>query len=232
MMRIVPLLDRWDGVLPEEYIRCVAHRLVREVPDGALAACWSGPHRDGLLHSYNSPGDYSAFADFWLSQMPVSELFVSSGGAIWMHWLDFDGSAIFADDAGVFAAMTAPPSPSPFAAGRRKLISDFGRQFFRKEKYPEDLAPQPCNGLIAKFASMHLSVARESKGRTLRFNYDGDFYGAWHTPIIWVRCGDPVAFSADMPVETQKWEWGRGGPVLWTGHSFRAFGRGQIEWAL
>jgi hypothetical protein len=228
--RVFALASSWGVTMPEGYGAIVQARLDAETPDGALSSSWTGPHRDALLHGYNTPADYRAFANFWRPSSTITQAPKFSKDMCWLHALDFHGSVILADDAGVIAAVMPAPLTSPVYLGRKKVVKDFIQQCLRNKRYAEDVMPLLCNGAIPGFEPAKLSLARAHGKMTLSLTLDTAQMGAWHSPITWTPENANVDVSCDGWMETRVWKWGGKGSSPWVGHSFRIFDKGRVTW--
>lgn len=214
----------WSITHPEGYIAHVHDRLDPELPDGALSARWTGPFRDVLLHGYNTPDDYRAFATFWTVDIPRTAA-NAVPDALVRYPLDFSGSCLIANGQGPLAAITTAPLKPPEDNGRIQGLREGLRNVRRKPRYAENLFPEPLTQSGFRFGAMHFHC----NGETLTMEVqDAPFQ---QSPVIWTLERMPVPKTEGV-MEMAVWNWSRPGGPVWRGHSYRIFGRARLRWAL
>jgi hypothetical protein len=216
--------DDWGLPQPQDYLAQIHDRLDPEQPDGALSARWTGPFRNALLHGYNTPDDYRAFAEFWAADL-LCKRACEFPSTLIRYPLDFFGASLIADGSGPLFALTSAPSGPPEDIGRKKEIRQMLRTLFRRSRYAENLQPETLtdDGFRVKGARFHYD------GRRLTMDVPG--FSAWHSPVVWTK-QSVMAPEPQGTMEIQRWEWSRPGTPIWIGYSFRVFGSAQVRWIL
>jgi len=211
----------WGLAQPEGYIAHIHDRLDPEQPDGALSARWTGPFRDVLLHGYNTPDDYRAFAKFWTAGISRSAT-TKAPDTLVRHPLDFSSGCLIADGEGPLAAITASPLVPPEDKGRKQELREALHNILRKPRYAENLLPEPLTEAGFRFGDMH-------------FRYDGEnllmeapAMSFQRSPVIWIREGTRAP-ETEGALETAVWSWSRPNAPAWRGHTFRIFGEARLR---
>ena len=218
------LSETWDLPQPEDYIAHIHDRLDPEQPDGALSVRWTGPYREALLHGYNTPDDYRAFADFWTTDIRRRRL-RGVPTILARYPLDYSGASLIADGNGpVFSLMPSPNAP-PEDIGYNREARQMLRVLFRRPRYAENLPPERLadRSFTIKGARFHC------EGQSLTMETPS--VACWHSPIVWTLKG-AGAPECHGVMEMATWEWSRSGAEVWIGYSFRVFRSAKVTWTL
>lgn len=214
----------WGINQPEGYIAHIHDRLLPEQPNGALSARWSGPFRDALLHGYNTPDDYRAFAAFWTADIPKISASMATGVFV-RYPLDHFGSCLIANGNGPLVAITMPPLTPPEDKGRKRELREALRNILRKPRYVENLSPEILTETGFRLGDIHCYF--NGKRFTMEFSATPFF----HSPIIWTLEGTPLP-EIEGAIEMNSWSWSRTNMPAWCGNSFRIFGGARLIWLL
>ncbi len=215
------LAQDWGLTQPESYIAHVHDRLDPEQPDGALSASWTGPFRDALLHGYNTPEDYRAFAKLWTAGISRSATTIAPASLV-RHPLDFSGGCLIADGEGPLAAISAPPLLPPEDKGRKKEFREALRNMLRRPRYAENLLPERLTEAGFRFGRLHFRCDGENLWM------EAPPMSVLQSPIIWIKEGVPAP-KTEGPLETAAWSWSRPDAPAWRGNSFRIFGEARVR---
>jgi hypothetical protein len=218
------LAEKWGLPQSEDYIAHIHDRLDPEQPDGSLSARWAGPFRDALLHSYNTLGDYRAFADFWTANIS-RKILLDIPSVLVRYHLDFVGSSLIANGNGPLFALTSVPATPAEDIGRKRESLQLLRMLMRHPRYAENLTPEKLTDGNFSINGAHFFT----DGQNLFLEAPDVTF--WYSPIVWTRKKGGAPVCQGM-IETSTWEWTRPGAATWYGHSFRIFGPARVKWVL
>ena len=225
MAKACELAQEWGYAQPSGFVEHIHENLIPEEPEGALSIRWSGPFRDALLHGYNNPDDYSAFAKFWINDIVTRLRTKINTSKLFRHILDFQGSSLIANVNGPMWAIVPNPIQPPLDIGKKQKAIKALRTLLQKQRYAENSQPEILHTNSFEIEGAKFSCDAQSLVMRTPFS------PCYHSKTIWIR-GTPSVPKITGTTENSEWQWSRPGQPRWYGYSFRIFGEAEVEWTL
>ncbi len=216
---------RWGFSIDGQWYQRVLQRLAPEQPNGALCQRWSGPHRDYLLYGYNTPADYSMFADLWLLETELRQQEEVPGTERWCwHTIGKNGEGILSDRTGPRFSTTLGSCGSNEQRTISKL-RHWAWARFRQTKI-EGSPPRVLGDGELMQLDASVSLVMNDGVLWVSINPRSLYF---QSPILWVPDGTDTDFHVEGSVEEQSVRWSRSPGSAWSGRSFRIVRKGKVD---
>lgn len=221
MVAVASQSSRWKVPVSSNWLSVVWSRLSFECLSGSISPIWNGPHRNMILHGYNTIDDYPAFVSLMTHKMSpnYNEVDSKSLDKLWWHPLDSLGSGLLADHSGI-RLLIITSQLNEISNSRKKLLLNFLKRkkttlFPSLIKSDLDIPNKNIkitfeDGKIIIYSDLKKSKISESKF------------------IIWSTY-QPLSLKVSESVETVKVNWQYENEKLWEGFEFRIVRKGEVE---